>query len=270
MEIRAATIDDYDAYARLVAELGIDDPTPSRARFGDELVARTLVAVDRTGIVGYALFEILTDTGYVRNLVSDPARRRSGVGVALMDAMRVRFAAAGATAWCLNVKPDNLPAIRLYERFGLREVYRSHALRLPAAAALPPPPPDLELVPVAPDDDALVERTLRLLPGQLASSRSRPTRRVVQLRRAGEVLGVAVFSGSIPGAFPFRVVDPGLAAGLLAHLRAFVPPGAPYLQVGVEDDDALRAAVVALGARVHREIMHMRGPLAELPPAQSV
>ena len=261
MEVRVATIEDYDAYARLFGELGVDDPIPSRVRFGDEIVARTLVAVDDTGVVGYALFEILTDTGYVRNIVSDPARRRSGIGVALMEAMRVRFAAAGATAWCLNVKPDNVPAIRLYERFGLREAYRTCSLRLAADVALPPQAPDIELVPIAPEDDELVERTFRLLQGQLASSRGRPSRRVLQLRRAGAVVGVAVFSESIPGAFPFRVVAPELGATLLAHLRTFAPPGAPYLQVGIEGDDALHAAVLALGAHVHLEIMHMRGTL---------
>jgi GNAT superfamily N-acetyltransferase len=262
VEVRAATIGDYDAYARLFGELGVEDPVPSRARFGAEMVARTLVAVDDTGVVGYALFEVLTDTGYIRNIVSDPARRRNGVGAALMEAMRARFVAAGATTWCLNVKPGNVPAIRLYERFGLRLAYRSCSLRLPTGVALPAPAPDLELVPIAPEDDALVERTLGLLRGQLASSRARPSRRVLQLRRAGAIVGVAVFSEVIPGAFPFRVVDSALGSALLAHLRPFAPPGAPYLQVGIEDDDALRAAVLALGAHLYLDIVHMRGPIA--------
>src|SRR5688572_24388215 len=96
MDVRAATADDYDDFARLMPELGVPDPVPPRERFAGELCRRTLVAVDGGTVVGYALFEALAEVGYVRNIVSDPTRRRQGVGVELMDAMRRRFVAAGA------------------------------------------------------------------------------------------------------------------------------------------------------------------------------
>lgn len=32
MEVRSATADDHDAFARLMPELGVDDPIPSRSR----------------------------------------------------------------------------------------------------------------------------------------------------------------------------------------------------------------------------------------------
>ncbi|MDQ3370784.1 MAG: GNAT family N-acetyltransferase, partial [Myxococcota bacterium] len=163
MELRAATVDDYDAYARLVPELGVDEPLPSRTRFADELLGRALVAVDAGTVVGYALFEVLSDVGYVRNVVSAPARRRSGIGLAIMRGLHARFVAAGATAWCLNVKPDNTAAIALYERCGLRTAYRSCALRLPRARELPSPPSDVSLVPVPADADAMVEPAFGLL-----------------------------------------------------------------------------------------------------------
>ena len=70
-----------------------------------------------------------------------------------MAAMRQRFAEAGVGAWNLNVKPDNLPARRLYERCGMHAQYRSTALGLrwellpslpgpvvPAREVAPPPP----------------------------------------------------------------------------------------------------------------------------------
>ena len=260
--IRPATVDDYDGYARLFPHLGVDDPLPSRARFADELVDRVLVATLDGTVVGYALVEVLADTGYVRNVVTDPAHRRRGIGRALMEAMRARFVAAGATTWCLNVKPDNTAAIALYRDCGLLPAYRSVALRIPSGAPLPAPPPDLELAPVTPDDDAVVEAAFGLLRGQLASARARPSRRVLLLRRAGEILGVGVFSSSIPGAFPFRVVDPALGSGFAALLRRLAPAGAPYLQLGVEDDEALAAALLAAGAYVQLEILHLRGPLS--------
>jgi GNAT superfamily N-acetyltransferase len=261
MEIRDATADDYLAYVPLFAELGIDDPVPSRDRFTDEIVPRMIVATDGDGVVGYALYERLADVGYIRNLVADPTRRRQGIGAALMDALRRRFVDAGATAWCLNVRPDNAAAIALYRRCGLRRMYGSYALRLPRSVTLAAPPDDVELVPVVPADDAAVEDTLHLIRGQLASARARASRQVLQLRRAGAIVGVAVLAPAIPDAFPFRVVDPALGPALAALLRDHAP-GSPFLQLGVEDDDALRDGLLALGAYLHVEIEHMRGPLS--------
>jgi hypothetical protein len=41
MEIRGATSEDYDAYARLMPELGVDDAPAPRDRFGSELCERS-------------------------------------------------------------------------------------------------------------------------------------------------------------------------------------------------------------------------------------
>lgn len=261
LAIRDATPADYPDYARLFPELGVDDPRPSRERFTDELVARTLVATDGGAVVGYALLEVLADVGYVRNLVSDPARRRGGIGLALMTALRERFVAKGATAWCLNVKPDNAAAIGLYERCGLRAAYHSWMMRLPTEVALPPVPAGVTAVPSPSEDDAVIEPMFQLLRGQLASARARPTRQVVQLRRGDQPVGIGVFSAAIPGSFPFRLLDPALAGAFLAHLRTLAPPDARFVQVGIERDTALRDAVLALGGYLGLEIMHMRGTL---------
>lgn len=259
MVIRDATADDYDAYVRLMPELRVADPIPSRTRFVDEMLARVVVA-EEGGIVGYLLLEHMAGVGYIRNIVSDPSRRRTGIGVALMTAARARFIAAGATTWCLNVKQDNEAAIGLYERFAMRPAHRSTILRLPSTVALPPT--DLVLAPLPADRDAIVEPLLHLLPGQLASARARPSRYALALWRDDEVLGACVYMPSMPGAFPFRLRAPEHAAGFIALLRAFVPiPDATFMQVGVEDDDALDAEVRRLGAYVHLELLHLRGAL---------
>ena len=262
LAVRDATPADYDAYSRLFPELGVDDRLPSQQRFPDELLARTVVADDDGTIVGYALCEVLADVGYIRNLVSDPERRRTGIGVALMAALRDRFLARGATAWCLNVKPDNAAAVGLYERCGLRAAYRSWTLRVPSAVQLPPIPTNVTIVDSPSEDDAVIEPKFGLLRGQLASGRSRPSRRCVQLRRDEEPVGIGIFSPAIPGAFPFRISDPALAAAFLAHLRAIAPADATHVQVVVEDDVPLHDAILALGGYLLLEILHMRGPLA--------
>jgi ribosomal protein S18 acetylase RimI-like enzyme len=261
VQVRAATADDHEAYARLFPELGVDDPLPSRSRFADEVVPRALVATEGGVVVGYATYEVLAELGYVRNLVTDPAHRRRGVGRALMEELRRKFVGAGATGWCLNVKPDNIAAIALYERFGMRRAYLAQILRVPAAVPLAVPPADLRLVAVEPDEDEAVEAALALPRGQLASARARGGRQVLQLRRGSAPLGVAVFAPHIPGAFPFRVVDPALGPALLAHLRQLAPPGSPYVQVVVEDAPALRDVLLGLGAGLYLETVHMTGPL---------
>ncbi|HEY5937808.1 MAG TPA: GNAT family N-acetyltransferase [Kofleriaceae bacterium] len=261
LAIRDATPDDYADYARLFPELGVDDRLPSHQRFTDELLARTLVASEDGTIVGYALCEVLADVGYIRNLVSDPARRRTGIGVALMAALRDRFLARGATAWCLNVKPDNAAAVGLYERCGLRAAYRSWTLRVPSSVQLPPVPANVTIADSPSEDDAVIEAKFGLLRGQLASGRSRPSRRCVQLRRGEDPVGIGIFSPAIPGAFPFRISDPALAAAFLAQLRALAPTDATHVQVVVEDDGPLHDAILALGGYLLLEILHMRGPL---------
>jgi len=262
LELRDGQPADYDAYARLANELGIDDPIPSRERFVSELVARTIVAVDAGEVIGYLLFEHLAGVGYIRNVVSDPRRRRTGIGRALMDAARARFVGAGATTWCLNVKESNAAAIALYESFGMRVEYLTTVMRLPRAVEVPPPSADHALAPLPPEADATVEPRLRLLPGQLASARRRPSRSVLQLSHRGEVVGACVFMPSVPGAFPFRVVDPAHAAAFIALLRAHhVPDGAAFVQVSAEADAPLATEVRRLGARVYLDLAHLGGPL---------
>ena len=259
--IRDARPADHAAFARLFPELGVDDPLPSRERFTDELLARVIIATLDDQVVGYALFEVLAETGYIRNLVTDPACRRTGVGRALMAAMRARFLARSATMWCLNVKPDNVAAITLYERCGLRPAYHSSMVRLPTGTPLPASPDGVSVIASPPGDDDLIEPRFGLLRGQLASARLRPSRHVLQLRREDEPVGIGVFSAAIPGSFPFRFHDPTLAAAFLAHLRTLAPADARYVQVGIEDDPALRDAVIALGGSLRLEILHMRGAL---------
>lgn len=260
VEVRAAIAADYEAYARLFGELGIDDPVPSRERFASDLARRIIVATAGGDVVGYLLFEILDDTGYVRNVVSDPAHRRGGVGVALMSVARERFVRAGATGWCLNVKADNVAALRLYEKCGMGPRYRSTVLRLPREIVLSRDP-TLALVHVPPETDAVVETAFRLLPGQLASARKKPARMVVQLVRRDDILGVGVFVPTIPGAFPWKLAAPEHAATFLALLREHAPDEAPFLQIVAEDDEALAARVLELGAYVRIEMLHMSGAL---------
>ncbi len=123
------------------------------------------------------------------------------------------------------------------------------------------PPPDTALVAVPPETDPVVEPAFQLPRGQLAPAREKDGRQVLQLVRGDDVLAVVVFVATIRGAFPCRIADARHAAALAAHLRAAAPADAPWVQLGVEGDEAFCAELLRLGGHVHAEIVHMRGAL---------
>lgn len=78
---------------------------------GEAIVALGLGVVDR-GYVG--LFDIVTDEAY----------RQRGFGVQLMLNLLNWGKENGASQAYLQVRPDNQPALRLYEKLGFRELYQ--------------------------------------------------------------------------------------------------------------------------------------------------
>jgi GNAT superfamily N-acetyltransferase len=262
--LRPATAADYEAFARLQPQLGTGDPIAPFDRFARELAPTMLVAEHAGRVVGYSWFEVLAGTGYVRHVVVDAESRGLGAGRALMLGVRARLRAAGCATWCLNVRPDNVPARRLYESLGLTAAHDSVALRFtwPLVDELPLGAP-LEIV-VAPGaaQDAAIEAAFGLVAGQLAAARARAGRVIVAARRDDRLVGAAVFDPSFPGAFPFRVLDAADARRLLEGLRPLARPGVPQMGVVVEDHPALEALLLGAGAEVRFRIVHHRGSLA--------
>jgi ribosomal protein S18 acetylase RimI-like enzyme len=76
------------------------------ARLGEDAVA---ISVDRDGLVGLFCLAV------------DPARRRAGLGTAMVRALLAR---AGARIAYLQVEEDNAPAVAMYARLGFSEAYR--------------------------------------------------------------------------------------------------------------------------------------------------
>jgi len=266
---RRAGVDDYATFARLFPELDTDDPVPSPAHWAAEIAAHTWFFEDGGAVVGYLFFERLAGVGYVRHVVVAPGHRGRGLGLAMMRAVAADLRAAGCTTWRLNVKPGNLPAVRLYERLGMRELYRSTALRfhwslVDRLDTLADPP--LETRPIAPAEDAAIEVAFDLPRGQLAGGRD-AGRVLLRLLDPAEPealgLGFASFNPAFPGAFPFRVADPRYAAPLLAGLRPHARPDLPTVGIVAEADPALTALLVGHGATIHLEFCHFSGQLPE-------
>ena len=83
---------------------------------------------------GFALVRVVAGEAELLSLAVDPARRRAGVGAALVEAVAAAAEAAGAAALHLEVAVDNLAAVALYEaagfgRAGLRRGYYQRANR---------------------------------------------------------------------------------------------------------------------------------------------
>src|SRR5437773_5198334 len=123
--VRPATAEDYPHYTRLFPELGVDDPIPTRARWELDFAPSIRILEAKGQPVAYVLWVKLEGMGYVRHVVVDPAWRQRGVGAALMKATAEEVVSEGCSRWCLNVKVDNIAAIRLYERCGFRVSHAS-------------------------------------------------------------------------------------------------------------------------------------------------
>lgn len=270
---RPARDDDHHAFARLFTELRVPDPVPDAAAFHERLRPTTLIAEDGAeeggDVVGYLFYELLDGVLYVRNVVSDPARRRMGVGRRLLLDAAALGRARGASTWCLNVKDDNVAAIRLYESLGMRVTSATHVIRLTwsMVSRLHGPPARLRVAPLEADDDAPIEQATGMPRGLLASRRAQHFE-LFAARAGDEVVGVSAFNPGFPGAFPFRARDEETARALLeamARRRRLLADAEPWrrdgVQVVLEDNEPLADVLVARGGERVFRLLFLKGTI---------
>jgi ribosomal protein S18 acetylase RimI-like enzyme len=259
--IRPATTGDYEAFARLFPELGIDDPVPGRDAWTSFLASGTRVAERDATIIAYCFCQEYGDAGYVRHIAVAPEARRGGVGRALMLAVAEGLRDSGKTTWALNVKQDNVAALRLYESLGMRTKYTATALRFPWASLDQLPSGSATVRVFGAERDARLEAQFALPRGQLASARG--IGRILLEARTGdaeESAGFCVFDPKFPGAFPSRIADLSALSPLLRAMREYVPAD-EVVNLVVEDDARLAKLLTDCGAWVRMETAHMVGSL---------
>ena len=89
----------------------------------DNPLALWLTAADPTGrVLGYVGSQSCFEEADVLNVCVLPAARRRGVAEALMLALEARLLPRGVEQISLEVRVSNLPALRLYEKLGYRQV----------------------------------------------------------------------------------------------------------------------------------------------------
>jgi ribosomal protein S18 acetylase RimI-like enzyme len=126
--IRDAEDEDLEGLSALEARSFASDRMARRnlKRLIDRKSARLRVAVGRSGLRGYhlVLFRKGSSVARLYSIAVDDRHRGAGLGRRLLADAEVLAARQSKRALRLEVREDNLPAIRLYERRGYRLIGR--------------------------------------------------------------------------------------------------------------------------------------------------
>jgi ribosomal-protein-alanine N-acetyltransferase len=118
------TVDDLPAVHEIEQE-SFTTPWPAHA-YRQELeqnkLAHYLVARYGNQIVGFAGIWLLVDEAHVTTFATRASWRRQGIGERMLMALLDLSIARGAAEATLEVRPSNVPARRLYEKYGFKVV----------------------------------------------------------------------------------------------------------------------------------------------------
>jgi ribosomal-protein-alanine N-acetyltransferase len=118
------TLADLDA-VHAIERASFSVPWPDDA-YRNELLTNRLASyvVARAGedIVGFGGLWVMVDEAHITTFAVDPRWRRRGVGVWMLLALLERALARHAREATLEVRLSNMPARRLYEKYGFRPV----------------------------------------------------------------------------------------------------------------------------------------------------
>lgn len=120
IRIRNMSLADLDQ-VMVMEKLCFTLPWP-RGAFEGELtqngMARYLVAEIDGQIAGYAGIWLIFDEGHITNIAVHPDFQRHGVASALLQRVLSNAKACGIESCTLEVRRSNLPAQKLYEKYG--------------------------------------------------------------------------------------------------------------------------------------------------------
>jgi ribosomal protein S18 acetylase RimI-like enzyme len=262
MHVRAARPDDYEAWLRFWAELGLTSTPPSHDRWLAGILPNTIFLEEAGVLAAYNLSFAFGTRGDVRQVAVAPEFRKRGVGKQLMAAVAAKLRAAGCTDWRLEVRADNAPAIALYRAVGMQPLRDLHTVRMGRDACehfAASRSGRFAATAVIPDDDVRLEAAFDLGAGQIQRWRTfRPQSPIVRIGFAALIQIHREFSTGHGWLFPFEAPDTDTAAHLLAEALPNMP--AEYeLQLARPE---LYAALLAAGARPEEHLIEFTGQLA--------
>ena len=118
------TVDDLIA-VHVIERESFSTPWPEHAyrqEIEQNRLAHYIVARYGNSIVGFAGIWLLVDEAHVTTFATRTAWRRQGIGERLLVALLDLSLARGAKEATLEVRPSNVPAKRLYEKYGFKVV----------------------------------------------------------------------------------------------------------------------------------------------------
>jgi GNAT superfamily N-acetyltransferase len=281
--LRPAQLADYDDVRVLFDELKVPGNFPDRSRFATEwlpvvIVATSSVRVGKEIVVGYIWPVSAASSVHVRHLAVRPDARRQGIAKALMvEAARVHRA-QGKTSWWLNVKPENVAAIALYQSLGFAAQATSAAVSVTWDVVLKnaqkarahdqrnvsqAPTHDVDSDSVersAPWADGQMEALFGFESGRIAGVRALGHRVLSCLVANGKVVSFGAFDPGFPGSSPIAAVSPEWVWPQLATFRNVARPGETSLSV-FSEDERIANELLAHGARLELRVMKMAGEL---------
>jgi len=102
-------------------------------------------------VIGFAGFWLVVDEAHINTIAVHPHWRRQGIGERLLTAILERARAINAVSATLEVRVSNLPAQKMYAKFGFVEVgrrkryYRDGEDALLMTLRFEPNPPDWQM-----------------------------------------------------------------------------------------------------------------------------
>jgi ribosomal-protein-alanine N-acetyltransferase len=124
ISVEPMTIDDLEA-VHAIERASFSVPWPDDA-YRNELRTNRLASyvVARAGdeIVGFGGLWVMVDEAHITTFAVDPRWRRRGVGEWLLLGLLARAVGRNAREATLEVRLSNMPARRLYEKYGFRPV----------------------------------------------------------------------------------------------------------------------------------------------------
>ncbi len=129
LEVRPATETDHNTVVAIIGEDFSDYPGEQR-----------LVGLDAGQLIGTLRLTESSRRTMIYGFVIDERRRGTRLGTRMLEAVMSRLRADGVPEVGLEVDPENIPAVRLYERFGFETVTTYRYMRLAVMQPAPPGP----------------------------------------------------------------------------------------------------------------------------------
>jgi len=104
-----------DPWSENLVRQGVDGTLPTVSYVVAELAG---------SFAGYAVVSVVDVDAELQRIAVTPPRRRAGAATALLAAVRGVAGEGGAARLLLEVREDNTPALRFYERHGFAELGR--------------------------------------------------------------------------------------------------------------------------------------------------